>query len=281
MATRHKRRTKQAPAGLLQQARRGLEKGDFKQAVKDAKVCYRQTPSAEARSLLERAYLGRCRQLHRAGLRAESQAAAENLLELGATDEAVRRALPEMLIAVGLSHRLAKLGGGASPLEDAANPLYLAAADHAVLRPDDAAGPTEINRGARAIRRALEALEADREAEAFSLLQDIPRGSPFADWKYFVRGLAAYYRQDAAESQANFARLQPGRFAARIAAALATLARAAEAPANDPPDPSVGADDNRACPTGALAAIRNSLLEGSSVGAGTALRPSIPRPSVP
>ena len=44
MATKHKHRTKQAAAGLVQQARRELEKGTFKQAVKDAKVCYRQAP---------------------------------------------------------------------------------------------------------------------------------------------------------------------------------------------------------------------------------------------
>ena len=109
MATKHKHGTKHAAINLLQQARRRLEKGDFKQAVKDAKVCYRQAPNPEARRLLEQAYLGRCRQLHRAGLRAESQAAAENLLELGVTDEAVRRR-----IARGVDRRraFASPGGG-------------------------------------------------------------------------------------------------------------------------------------------------------------------------
>jgi tetratricopeptide (TPR) repeat protein len=259
MATKHKHRTKQAAAGLVQQARRELEKGDFKQAVKDAKVCYRQTPSPEARCLLEQAYLGRCRQLHRAGLRAESQAAAENLLELGVTDDTVRRELPEVLIAVGLSHRLATVGPTASPLEDGNSPLRLAAADHAVLRPDGAAALPGIGRGAQSVRRALEALEADREAEALALLQDISRGSPLADWKYFVRGLAAYYRQDAAETRANFDRLEPGRFAARIAGALSALSRSDEAPASDLADKTV-------CPTDVLAPLRNGLAEGRVLG---------------
>ena len=172
----------------FQHARRGLEKGDFKEALKDAKVCYRQTPSAEARSLLEQAYLGRCRQLHRAGLRAESQTAAENLLELGVTDQQVRRDLPELLIAVGLSRRLAELGAAGSSWEDASNPLCLAAADHAVLRPDAAAvacrpSAARLNRFAGRWRR----WKPIGRRKHSRLLQDIPRGSPLADWKYFVR----------------------------------------------------------------------------------------------
>jgi hypothetical protein len=45
------------------------EKGDFKQALKDAKVCHRQQPNPESRRLLEQAHLARGRQLYRAGLR--------------------------------------------------------------------------------------------------------------------------------------------------------------------------------------------------------------------
>lgn len=65
-------------------------------------------------------------------------------------------------------------------------------------------------------------------------LKDIARGSPFADWKYFIRGLAAYYRQDAAETRANWERLDPARFAARIAAPLAALADPASNGRGDP-----------------------------------------------
>ena len=63
--------------------------------------------------------------------------------------------------------------------------------------------------------------------------KDIARASPLADWKYFVRGLAAYYRQDAAEMQANWDRLDAGRFAARIAASLKVLADPAVVPMDD------------------------------------------------
>ncbi len=142
------------------------------------------------------------------------------------TDASVERELPELLIAVGLFGRSGGggRGGGGPPLKDD-DPLCVVVADHAVLRPDGApASLRAIGQGAATIRRALAALEAGDEPQAVALLKDIPRASPFADWKYLVRGLAAYYRQDPAEMQANWERLEAGRFAARIAAPLKALA---------------------------------------------------------
>jgi len=250
MATKHKQRAKHGSAGLLQQGQRSLEKGNFKQALKDAKVCYRQQPSPEARLLLERAYLARGRQLYRAGLGAESQAAIETLLQLGVTDASVRQELPELLIALGLFDRVAGVGGEGKSLESDSL-LHASAADHAVLRPSGApASLPGIRQGAETIRRALAALEAGNEAQAMAVLKDIPRASPSADWKYFVRGLAAYYRQDAAEMQANWQRLDAGRFAARIAAPLKALAD---------PD-AVSADDSRMADT--LARLGSEALGG-------------------
>ena len=224
MATKQKHRTKHGAADLMQQVQRSLEKGDFKQALKDARVWYRQQPGSEVRPLLERAYLARGRQLYRAGLQDEAQAVVENLLELGATEASVQQELPELLVALGLFNRVAAVRGANATLEDDSS-LYAAAADHAVLRPDRApASLPAIRQGAETIRRALAALEAGDETETMAALKDIARGSPFADWKYFVRGLAAYYRQDKAEMQANWERLDAGRFAAKIAASLRVLA---------------------------------------------------------
>ena len=45
--------------------RRSFERGDFKQALKDARVCYRQGATPELRSLLEHVYVGRAQQLLR------------------------------------------------------------------------------------------------------------------------------------------------------------------------------------------------------------------------
>lgn len=230
MAAKQKHRMGLGAAELLQQAQRSLEKGDFKQALKDAKVGYRQQPGPEARQLLQRAYFARGRQLYRVGLQDESRAVIESLLELGATDDSVRQELPELLVALGLFNRVAAVGGANVSLEEG-SPLYTAAADHAVLRPDKAsASLPAIRQGVGTIHRALAALEKGDEAEALAALKDIARASPLADWKYFVRGLAAYYRQDAAEMGANWDRLDAGRFAARIAASLKVLADPAVVP---------------------------------------------------
>ena len=139
MSKNQKQRTKHGAVRLLEQARRGLEKGNFKEALKDAKVCYRQQPDGESRQVLERAYLARARQLCRAGLRVESRDVVQSLLDLGATDSAVQQELPELLIAVGLFDRAA-VPGGANPLLEEGSPWALTAADHAVLRPELCAG---------------------------------------------------------------------------------------------------------------------------------------------
>jgi len=250
MATKQKHRPKPGAMGPAGQARRLLDKGDFKQALKEAKVSYRQQPGPETRQILERAYLARGRQLHRAGLRMESRAVAEGLLELGVTDASVEQALPELLIAVGLFDRVATAGGGGPSLaEDEA--LSAVAADCAVLRPEGApASLPAIRQGAALVRRALAALEAGDDAQATAALKDIPRGSPFADWKYLVRGLAAYYREDAAGMAANWERLVPGRFAARIATPLQALAGSARVVA-----------DGRGT-AGALARLGNQVAGG-------------------
>ena len=173
MATKQKHRSKHGAVGQLQLAQRLLEKGDFKQALKNAKLCYRQEPSPDARQLLERAHLARGRQLCRAGLRAESRAVVENLLELGATDASVQGELPELLIALGLFNRIAVAGGSNASVEEG-SPLYATAADHAVLWPEGApASLPAIRRGAESIRRALVALEAGNEADAMAELKDI------------------------------------------------------------------------------------------------------------
>ena len=50
----------------------------------------------------------------------------------------------------------------------------------------------------------------------------MPRRSLAADWRYFVRGLSAWYANDGNTVDANWSRLDPGRAAARIVAQLTT-----------------------------------------------------------
>ena len=226
MVTKRKNRKKSRPAvDRFQQAQRHLARRDFKQALKDAKVCHRQQPTDETHRFLQRACLARARELYRLGLRSECRAVAEHLLDIGVTEPEVDRELPELLVALGLFDWDTAAPG--LPAE-ANSPLLLAAADHAVLRPRET--PSSLSgfrKKASSIRAALDALEAGDESKAVAEVKGIARGSPFADWKYFVRGLAAYYREDTARMRANWDRLAPDRLAVRIAAPLAALANSA------------------------------------------------------
>ena len=233
MATKSKRRPKRISAtGRFQQAQREFDKGNFKRALKDAKICFRQDPSGQHCQLLQRACLARARQLQQSGMRSECRAVLETLLDLGVSEPSVEKELPELLAAVGLLDRNPAAANGASIEADAR--LLTSVADHAVLRPGEApSSMPQIRRGAASIRSALSALDADDRSRLVGSLKDIARNSPFADWKYFVRGLTAYYRQDLAETRANWDRLDPQRVAARIAAPLAVLADPASADRTD------------------------------------------------
>lgn len=209
--------------GLFEQAERRFETHHFKEAYRDAKACYRQQPTPQHRSLLERAWFARARELTSAGLRTDGRKMLEDLLAFGVTEPSVRDALPEVLVSVGLFDRMG--GGKGGPAVEVDADLLATAADHAVLKPAEASASLPgIRQGAAGIRSALDALYAADESAALASLKDIPRNSPFADWRYFVRGLAAYYRQDFGEMAANWDRLDPARAAARIARALKALA---------------------------------------------------------
>ena len=229
----HKQAKRFSTAELAERAQRSLEKRDFKQAYKDAKVCFQQEPTQPRRRLLEQAWLGRAMAQHRAGLVTESRESAQGLLDFGVNDPELRQRLPELLVAVGLLDRAL---GGRGGLEVEVRPELLAsAADQAVAAPATAPRSLpEIATGAAQVRAALDALCRGDEPAAFEQLKDIPRSSPFADWRWFVRGLAAYYRGEAAEMEAHWDRLEAGRLAARIAAPLRLLAHAGpDGPAGD------------------------------------------------
>jgi tetratricopeptide (TPR) repeat protein len=227
----HKQAKRFSVGDLFQRARRSLEKQDFKQAYKDAKVCFQQEPSEPHRRLLERAWLSRAMAQHRAGLASESRESAQGLLDFGVTDTELRQQLAELLVAVGLLDRA--LGGQSGLRVEVCPELLASAADRSIAAPATAPKSLpEVAAGARQVRAALDALLRDDEPASLEQLKDIPRSSPFADWRWFVRGLAAYYRGEAAEMQVHWERLEPGRLATRIAAPLRLLARAgADAPA--------------------------------------------------
>jgi tetratricopeptide (TPR) repeat protein len=208
---------------LFQRAQRGLEKHDFKQAYKDAKVCYQQEPTPEHRSFLEQAWFCRAQSLFRSGLTQECRDLLQTLVDFGVTQPSLQQELPGLLLAVGLFDQVSSGKGGDAP--PVSPELLNVAADRAVIDPSVAPNSLPgIRTGAINVVHALEAVYAGDESQALAALKDLPRSSPFADWKLFLRGLAAYYRRDDVEMRANWDRLDPARSAIKIAAALRLLA---------------------------------------------------------
>ena len=222
---------------LRQEVDRLIAKGRFKDAVKQAKLCFRQEGTPEHHRLLERAYFLRTQQLQQGGMPTAAQEVALHLLEFGITDPTLTEPAAALLLAVGLAGRALELQGRLDDPE-ARERLQRQAADQAVLHPEraSAATPPEVRAGAMRVRAALGALEAGDGAKAMAELGDVARNSPFADWKLFARGLAAYQGRDDAAVRANWGRLDPARAPARIARALMTLA------APDPGDKPAGSE---------------------------------------
>lgn len=224
MASKSKKRSKRrSQVNPVEQVRRNLERDNYKQALKDARVSYRKDPTPECRSLLEHAYIGRAQQLVQQRLREDARRILQDLLDLGVTEPSVEAGLPDLLLSVGMLDRLPE-GHDALAGEERER-LTIKAADQAVLRPKDTpAAMPEIREGALKVREALEAVERGEEPVALAHLQDVSRHSPFAEWKYFVRGLIAYYEHDKSDMLANWDRLDPDRAAAGIAAGLKVMA---------------------------------------------------------
>jgi hypothetical protein len=86
-------RTKGATSNLRSEAERSIQKGRYKDAVKQAQKCYREEATPENHWLLERAYFHRARELWQRGLESSAVEVAERLLAFGVT----RTDFPEQL----------------------------------------------------------------------------------------------------------------------------------------------------------------------------------------
>lgn len=230
MASKSKKRSKgRVAVTSIDRVKRNLERGDFKQALKDVRVCYRQNPTSDCRCFLEHAYIGRAQQLLRKGLIEDSRRIVRDLLNLGVTEPAVEAGLPDLLLSVGMFDCLPQ--GDDALTDEERDRLRVKAADQAVARPGNMPNSMpELREHARRIRAALEAVQRGDESAALAGLRDIPRQSLFADWKYFVRGLMAYYRRDKTGMADNWGRLDADRAATRIATPLQVVAGLASAP---------------------------------------------------
>lgn len=208
------------------QVERLLEKQQFKDALKQARVNYRQSAEPENRLLFERASVCRAEELVRRSLVAEARDVILQLLEVGVTDEQCVTGLVPLLPSLGLADRMATFTSRLSTPE-AQQAVEARLADQAVISPERTPAG-ELRELALRVRGALDRVQNDDEPGALELLQEIPRSSPLAEWRYLVRGLAAYNRGADDQAVANWDRLTPGRAAHAIAAAHRQLLENAE-----------------------------------------------------
>jgi tetratricopeptide (TPR) repeat protein len=210
-------------AGTFGQIEKLLGKRDFKRALKEARVAYRQSASAVSRSLLQRCTFARADELLHYGLAAEAQHVLDELSSLQPLPAEICNSLPELLVRMGLFEQYAPKFGIAQESMNGSQLEVLA--DSAVL--SGKCGMAELSVGASAVRDSLQSFERGELDVALHAVDAIPRSSPFADWKLFLRGLAAYYRGEDSVAIANWERLDKTRKAHRIASCLQPLLGAA------------------------------------------------------
>jgi tetratricopeptide (TPR) repeat protein len=233
--SRHRTTIQPSAGNAHAQLERMLLKQQYKDAVKQAKLIYKADATPENHKLLERSYFLRADQLYRTGMVASAVEVARHLLEYGVTEGTLIEDFSRLLIKLGMAQDAYRIQGRLESPEVQSR-LAVLAADQAVLHPDRSRPSSpEIGRDAALVRQALEALAARDEAKAQGLVRDIARSSPLSEWKLFVRGLAAYYRHDTAEAQANWDRLDAERAPFRITQRLKSLdQRDSSGPAGGP-----------------------------------------------
>ena len=205
------------------QFERLIAKQKYKDAVKQAKLIHKAEATPQSHRQLERAYFLRAQQLLRAGMPGSAVEVSRHLLDFGVTDAKLVEDFSPLLVKLGLAQDAFRIQGRLESPQSQSR-LVLLVADQAVLHPEQSQPSSpEVAREATLVRQALEALYAGDEATALGLVRDIARSSPVSEWKLLVRGLAAFYRGDHGETQANWSRLDPERTPQRIARQLQKL----------------------------------------------------------
>jgi tetratricopeptide (TPR) repeat protein len=221
--SRKNRKKRQQNVPQSERARRQLEKGYAKAALKEAKVCFRADPSDDNRLLLEEAFVGRVEQLHRLKQISDAKVVLAELLKLKPITPQVIQKIPRLRVILGDSTADAK------SLLDSDPSLLIEMVDQAVLDPRAVAPDHgDIKAQVIAVREALAAVERGEDEEAAEQLTIISRNSPLSDWRLLVRGLSAFYEQDEERTKKNWGRLDATRPANRIAQTLLTTAGIAE-----------------------------------------------------
>ena len=213
---RRTRGKQRANVNLSDTARRALDKGNAKQALKDARLCFRNEPSETHRQLLHEATISRAEQLQKGGFQEQAAKLLRELDEAGVTVQEVQQRVDRLRVLLG-----EQAGGRQSGGSDVAPELLLELADQAVLHVHRRSPAyQQVNEQADRVLAALQAIEKGDDEIAIAQMKEVSRTSPFADWKLFVRGLTFYYASDFQRARSNWDRLEPKRAAHRIAQAL-------------------------------------------------------------
>ncbi|MEJ7637406.1 MAG: hypothetical protein WKF75_05275 [Singulisphaera sp.] len=195
MGSKNKKRTGRptvaGSSGLRQEVERLIAKDHLKDAVKQAKLCFREEATPENHRLLERTYFLRADELRRKAMPTSAREVAQHLLDFGVTDPTLVEESARLFLSLGMSRAAQGLRGRIDSPE-VRERFARQEADLAVVHPDRTGGAAvEIRECGQAVRTAIEAIQKGDEVKGLETLRDVSRGSPFADWKLFARGLAA------------------------------------------------------------------------------------------
>lgn len=204
------KRTKRADSGvMLERARRELDKGNFKDALKAAELAQREEDSPDALRTLVEAGVGRIRQLGLGGLAEQARGVLDRLLKLP------HQLGPDLLIELRIA-----AGDRTVDASQVSPEMLERLTDEAIVREGQPPQVPQIVEQVAALREALSAIEAGDDERGAALLAAVPRSSPVAEWRLFCRGLSAHYRGERAKAEECWGRLNPLRPPARIAQVL-------------------------------------------------------------
>lgn len=193
-----------------------LEAGKYRKARDEIKPLWKKEPEKYLPLLIE-ANAGLVQDMLGKGMVGEADQVVKYLKTIAPKDPSVRT----------LAHRLALASGDVSPAQSGAmeelatrrdsdsEPLTeeekILLADQCVIafekqeNSDLAGSACELN----AVLNGLEKLCASQFAEALEVIRPIPRASPFAHWKLYIKGLVAFHQGESTKAQQLFESLPP------------------------------------------------------------------------
>jgi tetratricopeptide (TPR) repeat protein len=205
---------------LKARVERAMSEGRFQTALELAKSLFKQERSPVHQELVQKATLGRARQLRTQGHTRDAAVVLDNATHLSDSPAWLQQ-VAEEYAACGEPQKalnlLSRVPGAAG------QPRVLGQLADAALRQGKAGRnqlPDALKEQFDLILQTFAHAEAGQDDAARAALQGIGLQSPFLEWKLLLRGLLAYYQKDDARAVENWQRLDPERLPARLAAPL-------------------------------------------------------------